>query len=495
MKKPNILFILLDALRADHLGCYGYNKPTSPMIDYIAKKGLIFSNCFSTTNTTDPSVTSIFSGLYPRSHGIVHHSYKVTDEEIESFNKRGIKLLPEILKEKGYTTFGLDWLGRWHQKGYDYYHGINTSRTSQKKLIGEIGKVLKKISLYNITKKIYQLHFFRKLFGKIELYGNDPILTKKTIELIKNTKATPFFIFLHYYDTHAPYVCSRKYKKRFYDSDTKLVNNKSFGEIKNLKMREFYEKWTKKEKNFANIIARYDGSIRHLDDQIKEIMYALKQSGKLNDTLIVITSDHGENLTENEILFDHHGLYEGSLKVPLIIALPDNLPKKNIKALVQHVDIMPTLLSILKIDQKIEFDGFDMMGRINNEHEVRDFVYAEEVEFQKRRCIRTKNFKLIFPIDPNNLNCSRCGVVHGGGTAELYDVQKDPNESKNIFPLNNELAVKLEGELNNFLEALDNKALKKENLLDYKYNKTLPKEDEEKVKARLKRLESMGYLD
>ena len=526
-ERPNILFILLDALRADHLGCYGYSKPTSPNIDEIAKRGILFANCFATTNTTDASVTSIFSGFYPRSHGILHHSYKVTAEELAAFNRRNIKLFPEILKENGYQTFGLDWLGRWHQKGYDYYHGLNLKRTKQKEFIGKAGNLLKKVGLYPLAKKLYQNHVVRRLFGKVELYGNDYLLTKKTVEIIQET-ADPFFIFLHYYDTHAPYVASRKYRRMFYDPKTKFAAAKSFDNIKNPKVRQFYEQWTKKEKDFAGVIARYDGSIRHLDDQIGEILAALRQAGKLSNTIIIITSDHGENLAENEILFDHHSLYEGSLAAPLILAFPEGRPSLEInfplkiKSVVQHVDLMPTLISLLNLQvninqekvnlEEMELDGFDLMEIMEDQRELRSLVYAEEVEAQKKRCIRTKDYKLILATDPNDAACSRCGGLVHGGKKELYHLKNDPQEAQNMLELNapesdisetythyQELALKLEQELNQFLQGLDQKMSRREAAYNFQNNsknqEAFPKEDEEKVKARLKRLESLGYVD
>ena len=123
MRKPNIIFIVIDALRPKNLGCYGYQKNISPNIDEISTEGLLFRDAYSTTNATDPSLTTIFSGRFCRSHGIMKHGALLQSEEVQNYLKT-VPTLPEILKHNGYKTFAIDWLGRWHTKGFDYYSGI-----------------------------------------------------------------------------------------------------------------------------------------------------------------------------------------------------------------------------------------------------------------------------------------------------------------------------------------------------------------------------------
>ena len=122
-EKKNVVLIGIDALRADHLGCYGYDKETSPNIDDLSRNGVIFENAFSCSNATDPSFTTMLSGKYPISHGIRNHGAKVTNYMLQNFYKQEIKFLSETLKDNGYKTFGIDWLGRWHKKGFEYYLG------------------------------------------------------------------------------------------------------------------------------------------------------------------------------------------------------------------------------------------------------------------------------------------------------------------------------------------------------------------------------------
>ena len=117
MAKPNLIFVVIDACRADHLSCYGYPKKTSPNLDKLVEDGALFTNCYSCTTATDSSLTSIFSGRYPVSHGIINHGPRVAKDEIYALSESGSMFLPEILKRQGYATIALDWIGRWHRRG------------------------------------------------------------------------------------------------------------------------------------------------------------------------------------------------------------------------------------------------------------------------------------------------------------------------------------------------------------------------------------------
>lgn len=451
MGKANVVFILVDALRATSLGCYGYTRNTSPIIDSIAERGVLFEKAFCTVNATDPSLTTIFSGFYPRSHGIVHHGDQIPEQEIRLFEERNVRLLPEILRENGYSTFGLDWLGRWHRRGYDYYAGFNVDRVGRKKTIKRFAQFLERIGARAFFKKIYYLPFFRNIIGKFDLYSEDAKLTRQAVDIIRKQEA-PFFMFIHYWGLHAPYNAPRRFIKELSRVASPLVVppiDKTFSGIKNEKYRAFYEQWTKSEKSFGDIILRHDGAIRQIDTLIGEVVTALRENGILDNTLIVITSDHGESLVEHNILFDHHGLYDASIHVPVIMSLPKRLPQaKKVAALVQHPDIMPTVLALLDIASDGHFDGYGLLdvvsGRVGK---VRDAAFTEENYYEEKECIRTMGHKMIRALREGG--CSRCGIAHGGAI-ELYDLAADPGETHNIASREKEKVAQLLSQLDNY---------------------------------------------
>ena len=114
--KPNIILIVIDALRARNLGCYGMSGNPSPNIDQVARNSILFDGVYSCWNTTDQSLTSILSGKYPRSHGIMNHGDKVKPAEIDTLHKTNTKLLAQILKQASYNTMAVDWMGRWFKQ-------------------------------------------------------------------------------------------------------------------------------------------------------------------------------------------------------------------------------------------------------------------------------------------------------------------------------------------------------------------------------------------
>jgi len=426
----NVLFILVDALRATSLGCYGYPRTTSPNIDALAQRSVLFEQAFCTVNATDPSLTTILSGLFPRTHGILHHGDQISARELACFEQRRIMLLPELLQEQGYRTYGLDWLGRWHRRGYDYYAGFNVDRTGRKKLLKRIRELAKRVGAYRMLKKIYYLPMLRSVIGKFDLYNEDATLTRQAADIIRREER-PFFLFIHYWGLHAPYNCppaSVRELSRVASPVKAPSMDKSFAQIRNAKYRAFYQQWTRDQKSFDDIITRHDGAIRQIDEQIGLLLDALRSSGKLDDTVIVLTSDHGESLVEHNILFDHHGLYDASVRVPLLIAAP-GMGEKRVPALVQHPDIVPTVLALLGIETPLALDGNNLLPIISGRAaEVHDAVVIEENYYEQKECVRTLQHKLIRALSGE---CTRCGIMHGSAL-ELYDLQQDPAEERNI---------------------------------------------------------------
>lgn len=450
MKLPNVIFIVIDALRANNLGCYGYNKNTSPFIDKISEEALLFKNAFSTTNVTDASLTSIFSGFYPKSHGIINHAEKVTKQEINTFQQSEIQLLPEILKSFGYNTLAIDWLGKWHRKGYDYYSGFE-----EEGLIKQRNKIFKKCpaAIQTIISNVYRT-FILNDSKKATLTTNQAL---KAFELDRNK---PFFMFIHYWDVHTPYTPPKHFLNKLYKNTSEGKNDFSeiINSLGNEKWRNYIKKCFGKSKSSKAIIANYDASIRYVDNEIERIVHFLEQKGIYDDTLIIITSDHGESLTEHGIYFDHHGLYDVNTHVPLIMRYPPLFPeKKQIQDLVQHIDLVPTILEILNINVDEDFDGKSLLPLISHpKTDHRSVIFTEESYVQRKRAIRTKDYKYICALSEEKAMCRYCERIHGG-LKELYDLNLDPDETENIIESKQEIADKFDQSINLIVRHLDHK--------------------------------------
>ena len=216
----NVILIVIDALRVKNLGCYGFKDKVSPNIDKIAKEGVLFKNAFSCINATDPSLTTIFTGKYPMTHGIIKHGALVKREDIEKFYKTNRWTLAKILKSEGYKTLAVDWLGRWHRIGFDYYSGIlrdkQYGKTREYKVKKEvilkflISRLRQYPTLFRILKSTkYKLSGKRaKEVPKALIFGDAEIVTEQAKQLIMKYYKNKFFLFIHYWDTHAPYSVS-----------------------------------------------------------------------------------------------------------------------------------------------------------------------------------------------------------------------------------------------------------------------------------------------
>ncbi len=255
VKQPNVLLIVVDALRASNLGCYGYSRPTSPNINALAKEGVLFENAYSCAITTFPSFASIFCGKYPLSHGIIKHRPTSIHQDSKTLDENGVVFLPEILKSKGYVTLAVDWLGGWLRRGYDYYSGfIKPQKVKLYRVF--IKRWLRK----NVRSSYYSLA--RRLLG-LKPIDDAKSVTDRATELIKRMHKNKFFLFIHYWDPHIPYDPPRQFLQRFTGYD--YGNNKTIKDLFDqfdpkyhwyLRMRIPHG-----SQNTNDVLARYDGEI------------------------------------------------------------------------------------------------------------------------------------------------------------------------------------------------------------------------------------------
>jgi arylsulfatase A-like enzyme len=416
-ERINIILIAIDTLRADHLGCYGYTKNTSPNIDHFAGDGVVFENCFALGIPTHPAYTTIMTGKHPLIHGIVCHAGSVNLSP-------EIAMLPEIFNKHGYVTIAVDNLATapesvaragWFARGYDYYFSI-----------GGITVISHGIKVNaDIVNKI--------AFEALEL------------ALRKSRDKNGFFMFIHYWDPHAPYLPPKEYIERFYKG------NPYAGDLEDrldkllwgrLLLRGWIGDLIKcgiKDKNYVD--ASYDAEIAYVDERVGELLAKVDELGLTENTVIVLTADHGEGLGEHEIYYDHHGLYEWDIKVPLIIRYPPRMPKgTRVNAMVSHMDIAPTLLEFSGIPVPENISGKSLLALFEEKWNGYTELCIVENTRMTKRAIRTKKWKLIETLRPDIYE-------KPAGCIELYDVEKDPIESVNLVDQNEDLAFQLLGRL------------------------------------------------
>lgn len=436
LAKPDIIFIVVDTLRAD---CYGYSQAHN--INRLGKEGTTFLDAFSCTNTTDASITSIFSGKYTINHGIGAYGRLENREKLAN-----ITFLPEILKSCGYHTVALDWLGKWHKRGYDNYISI---RHSSKRfyVINYLNKLVRffhsKLPALTIWNKLYKL----RSHLDIPLYPPADVVTDYALKIIREPHK-PFFLYIHYFDPHTPYNPPSKYINEYsYSGDlpVEYILNK----IRNSRWEGYLRSWINSDESVGDVISRYRGEVAFVDEEIGRLVDTLKDRGSFDDTIFVLTADHGESLTEHGIYFDHHGLYDTNIRVPLILTYQKFFPRgKMIKGLVQHTDIVPTLLKVLNVNSQMTFDGENLLPLIEGERKlIHQLIFVEEALYQRKSGVRTEKYKYIQASSLEEAMCTSCGTIHGGGLEELYDLVNDPEENQNLADHEIEVKNKLKEQL------------------------------------------------
>lgn len=309
----NVLLITIDTLRADHLGCFGYRVIQTPNIDSLARQGVLFQQTFTPVPITLPSHASIFTGLYPYQHGVL-------DNGSFSLKKEAITLA-EILKNSGYKTaafvgafvldsiFGLD-------QGFDDYDDYMPKQDDHTAK----------------QDKVMAIHFAERPASQV---------TERAISWLRKQQVAkaapcPFFLWLHYFEPHAPYEPPEPFKSRYSHS-------------------------------------AYDGEIAAVDHWLGILVQELKRLGLFDKILIVVTADHGEGLGEHQESTHGNFLYDSTLRVPLIFKLPQSrffgLIPKRINSLTRTIDVMPTILDLLGLSAHIPqgIDGQSLLPLIQEE--------------------------------------------------------------------------------------------------------------------------------
>jgi arylsulfatase A-like enzyme len=387
-KKPNLLFVGIDSLRRDRMSLYGYPRLTTPHLDRYAASGAVWNACFSASIPTTSGYANMLSGGDCFSTDIValRHKGSYAPE---------IRTLPEILRENGYDTTCVGFTGNPASRGFDKY--IDYSGW------GSFAD------------------------GRSPKAEN---LNAVTIPELKRLAAQdkPFLLFLRHMDPHSPYLPPKPFERLFYGNDEYDSGNKSLEKIYQFKpfCDYFYSWFPPGCTDVEYIKAQYDAEVAYMDAAIAVLLEEVRSLGIEDETLIVFTSDHGETLDEHECYFDHHGLYDCTLSVPLAFRYPAKIPAgSRFDDIVTLKDVLPTVLDILEIDrQKIPLEGRSLLPRMTGGALAQEpEFYITECTWERKHGWRTPQYKLICALEPD---------FHYKPAVELYDLIKDPGELRNI---------------------------------------------------------------
>jgi arylsulfatase A-like enzyme len=368
-RRPNVIYIMVDTLRADHLGCYGYQRSTSPNIDGLAEQSLRFSRAISQAPWTTASISSFMSSRYLRLVGDPGHVFTPPIN---------ILLMPELLQDQGYTTgavisnplagreYGLD-------RGYDRYYETSGA---------DIKSFAWKSSMPSTV-------------------------VQKSLEMINEMKNQRFFMFVHFIGPHSPYVAHPEYN--FYPDYKGKLGRDGFDPGP--------APVTGDDLKYA--VALYDGEIAYTDHYIGLLLDELKKQNLYDDTLIVLLADHGEELNEHGEMMHGKHLYDDTLGVPLIVKLPGQRSGTLVRGTFPLIDLLPSIAKRIDCNTSaMDFQGtaVSLQGlRAIRDHDV---YSATNYSGYRLESLRNATGKLI--VDKNS------------NRVELYDVSRDPQEKRNM---------------------------------------------------------------
>lgn len=403
---PNIILFGIDSLRADHLSGYGYERLTSPYLDRFAQQGALFENTYSAHIPTTSAYASMLTGM------------DVFSTQVVALRHKGplrpqVKTLAEILGEQGYHTVCIGFSGNPSSRGFHEYLDYTAWGSWAE---GRLPKA------QNLNEQAL------------------PVLER----LVAGDK--PFFLFLRHMDPHAPYLPPEPYERMFYHGDECDPSNRSMEPVFAFKpFRDFLASWLPpgtSDKDY--VIAQYDGAIAYMDAAIQSIFTALESHGIFDETIVAVNGDHGETLYDHECWFDHHGIYDNVLHVPLLLRYPKKVPAgKRVAGYNQHKDLVPTLLDLAEINAGIDFDGRSLLPMIEGKvasHESE--MYITECTWMRKHGWRTPQWKLILALEPD---------FHYKPPLELYNLIEDPDENHNLAEDLPDVVMALTSRLNAWL--------------------------------------------
>ncbi|MFB6088962.1 MAG: sulfatase-like hydrolase/transferase [Candidatus Aenigmatarchaeota archaeon] len=411
--QPNIILISVDALRADHLPCYEYHRNTTPYICEFSEDSVLFKNTYSQGGCTPISISSLVTSKWPVDNGV--RSWK------DRINKN-ITTVFEKLRGQGYNTFFYtDMLpkGCWEFLGPE----VNIRKFENPvDLLDNVESNLK------------------------DSYGN--------------------FYYIHLFGGHIPYILDMHGNRERFNEGIDIFNEtivkrlQDPGYYSSDEKENIYKNLTPEEKNdvVQYMINRYDEKIWNYDLMLGSFLESLRKMNKYNESIIILTADHGESFDSHNLYFDHGSIYNEVLRVPLIIKFPDNeYSNMEIEKAVRHIDVLPTIYSILEIEEVEEIEGKNLVQIFDNKkHNLK--IYSNYrgahsfINGKYKYIYRNISWKINFmkeneKISEEDIDVLENNINNISKIEELYNIEKDPKERENLVTKRPEIKDKLHFEL------------------------------------------------
>lgn len=425
--RPNVLWIVWDTVRADQLSLYGHAKPTTPFLDDWAKDARVFDNCLSVSGTTAPSHASMFTGLMPTEHATDNTHSRLPGE---------LSTVAELLQGSGYQTYlfaANPYISEEHNftQGFDVSEHPWTAKYRQDAL----GIVQRKVAPNDRSSELPRTlqrgqpgRWWIKACGQLAQRGVQSWLQRRD-------QTRPYFVFLNYMEAHRPYIPSEDHRRRMM---TPQQVAKSYQIDRSWLAMWAYtfglRHYSREELEIT--AATYDATLAELDDLLRNLLTSLRAKGLLDNTVVILTSDHGEHLGDKHMLDHQFSLYQPLLRVPLVIHYPPRFERGRDRRPVMNHDLFPTVLELGEVDPPKDLPSHVISLLVAPETRVRVAEYPTPLSrpinevgvayprwdptpwLRSLRAITDGRYKYIWASD---------------GRHELYDLRADPQERQNLI--------------------------------------------------------------
>lgn len=414
--RPNIVLVTVDTLRADHLSSYGYPRETSPNLSRLAEEGVLFERAFSTMGTTLPAHLSIMTGLYPHQHGYVANHGAMSGGFQSGEDRRAIA---EILRDDGYNTAAF-----------------------------VSGPTVSEVTGLNAGFDTWDQHRFDKLRALSNTSRHSSVTTGKAMAWLESAPVEPFFLWVHYWDPHEPNIPIEPFASVFQNDQLieRLIDERHIDPELLLERfdeeelaRLFHPDWgrdggeielpTIDREAVRDLLNRYDADVLATDTALGTLVDSLKSRGLFDDSIVVFTADHGQALGQHDWL--EHGRIQGeNVHVPLVMHFPAGIIEQpmRVQDVVSVVDIFPTVMS------RIDSSGAADLLRQASGEDLFSGEYLRRFAFSQRS-VRERDWEPGEDTDglKFGLTTSRWKYYHRPeGPDELYDLDQDPGELKDV---------------------------------------------------------------
>lgn len=442
--QPNIVLISVDSLRADHLHCYGYSRPTSPTIDRLASEGALFEVVTSSSSWTLPAHAALFTALPDSAHGVDRGAKKLLAER---------RTLAEALQAAGYRTAGV-WSGPLLDPRFGFGQGFDDYVSHAEHTEGDWDAAVER-SHQEVTG--------RQTLDKVDA-------------LLDSDSEAPFFLFVHLWDVHYDYIPPPPYDTLFDADYSGEVDGRDLVRYLGLGLGDL------SKDDLRHLEALYDGEIAWADRQIATLLEKLETLGVAEETLVVVTSDHGEELFEHGSFGHKRKLFDESIRIPLVMRYPNRIEEgRRLVQSVGIVDVAPTLLELADAEPLPDVLGRSLVPLLDGREWSRSSPLVSELVENPQTgesllAIRSQKWKIL--LRPMS-----------GGTVGLWDLKKDPHERTNIFGVDAVLTQSA-------ITALPSTLAELERLRERHAGASLSSPGFEELPADLQRqMESLGYLN